>query len=244
MSTHNKPNWIDYDSFQSGKLDPEKWMPFQMPTADGLIERVDPSSIVEVHDNAIRVSIEAFTAQAGNHQGLDNTKYMVFSAGDFHLPEDRPARFAVDMAAENNGGNPHDYRYGAVAFLLTDLEHHTFMVFNLFATSKRAFAVFERLAAPGVETPFTRVVEDPFVPLGDDFHTRHTYEVLLDRGLRQARYYVDGHLLHEERDIEPFPPGVHVGFGLLTTVAIADGRSQSNVGQGMNGTWSNFRYTL
>lgn len=238
----NEKSWVQAefgpDDFGDG------WMPAVIPTSRGPSERIDPESRTTVEDGVVTVDLQRFSASSDDHQGLDNTKFLVFTKQNFALPSDGEARFAVDMAVRDVGGNPDDYRSGAAAFILNDFESGTHMVFDILATSKRVHAVFERLAAPGVDLPFARATENPFLRADEDYEDFHSYQTTLDRSARTVRFFVDSLLVHEERHVDPFPASVHLGLGILTLRAISGGRSVSNVGQGVVARWKNVRYAV
>lgn len=238
----NETTWVPaefgLDDFGDG------WVPAVIPTPDGPSERIDPQSETSVEDGVVSVDISPFSASSDEHQGLDNTKYLMFTKQNFALPSDGEARFAVDMAVRHVGGNPDDYRSGAAAFILNDFESGTHMVFDILATSKRVHAVFERLAGPGVDPAFARATENPFLRADENYEDFHSYQTTLDRSARTVRFFVDALLVHEERHVEPFPESVHVGLGILTLRAISGGRSVSNAGQGLVARWKNVRYAL
>lgn len=238
----DEKSWVQAEFGSDGFGD--GWMPAVIPTLQGPSERIDPQSRTTVEDGVVSVDIQQFSAASDDHQGLDNTKYLMFIKENLALPSDGEARFAVDMAVRNVGGNPDDFRSGAAALVLTDLESGTYMVFDVYGTSKRVCAIFERLPAPGVELPFTRAVENPFLGAGENFEDFHNYEIRLDKSARTVRYYVNSLLLHEERAVEPFPDSVHLGVAIFTLRAISDGKSVSNVGQGVVARWKNVRYAV
>lgn len=220
------------------------WMPAVIPTPQGPSERIDPESRTTVADGVVSVDIQQFSAASDDHQGLDNTKYLMFTKQNFSLPSDGEAKFSVDMAVRNVGGNPDDYRSGAAAFILNDFESGTHLVFDILGTSKRVHAVFERLAAPGVDQPFARATESPFLHTDENYADFHNYLTTLDTSTRTARFFVDSILVHEERDVDPFPESVHLGLGILTLRAISGGKSVSNKGQGIVARWKNVRYAV
>lgn len=222
----------------------DRWMPAVIPSLQGPSERIDPQSQTSVEDGVVSVDIQQFSAASADNQGLDNTKYLVFTKQNFALPSDGEAQFAVDMAVSNVGGNPDDYRSGAAAFVLNDFESGTHLVFDILATSNRVHAVFERLAAPGVDLPFARATENPFLRADENYEDFHSYQTTLDRSARTVRFFVDSLLVHEERHVDPFPGSVHLGLGILTLRAISSGRSVSNVGQGVVARWKNVRYAV
>ena len=68
------------------------------------------------------MTIPRFSLSNDKFQAADSAKYLVVSTREFELPADRPATFAVDLAVENIGGEPGDYRRGMAAFHVFDLE--------------------------------------------------------------------------------------------------------------------------
>ena len=220
------------------------WMSAVIPTPQGPSERIDPQSRTTVEDGVVTVDIQQFSAASDEHQGLDNTKYLVFMKQNLAVPPDGEAKFAVDMAIRNVGGDPDDYRSGAAAFVLNDFESGTHLVFDILGTSKRVHAVFERLSAHGEDVPFARATESPFLLADENYEDFHTYMTVLNRATRTVRFFVDSTLIHEERGVDPFPESVHLGLAILTLGAISGGKSVSNVGQGLVARWKNVRYAI
>jgi Family of unknown function (DUF6081) len=73
-----------------------------------------------------------------------SAKYLVFSTRRFELPADRPATFAGDMAVQNIGREPADYRRGMASLAVFDLEASK-RVFAVDGTSTRVFAMHEEV---------------------------------------------------------------------------------------------------
>jgi hypothetical protein len=71
-------------------------------------------------EGEVRVTIPRFSLSQDEFQSADSPRYLVFSTGEFELPTDRPATFAVDRAVENIGGDPADYRRAIAAFHVFD----------------------------------------------------------------------------------------------------------------------------
>ena len=94
------------------------------------------------------MTIPRFSLSHDTFQAADSPKYLVFSTRRFELPPDRPATFAVDLAVENIGGEPGDYRRGMAAFHVFDLDV-TKRVFAVCGTSTRVFALHEQLGLGG-----------------------------------------------------------------------------------------------
>jgi hypothetical protein len=202
--------FVTYDELSGPDLDAARWSPARLPLPTG-----------------------------GEHSPLDSPKYLVFSTREFELPPDRPATFAVDLAVENIGGDPGDYRRGMAAFQVFDFDVSK-RVFSVFGTSTRVFALDEQLGAWGAGEPFYHVVESPYEDFDDDFTRLRACEITLDRSRSTATWRVDGRAVYETHGTV-IPERVQIGFGIWTMLPIRDGRSRSLGGQGMNARWRRFR---
>jgi Family of unknown function (DUF6081) len=187
------------------------------------------------------VTIPRFSLSHDTLQVADSPKYLTFSTREFELPPDRPATFAVDLAVENIGGDPADYRRGMAAFLVFDLAVSK-RVFAVVGTSTRVFAMHEQLGLSGGEAgePFYYVVESPYEDFDDDFTRLRACEITLDRSRSTAAWRVDGRTVYEAHGIL-IPERVRIGLGIWTMLPIRDGRSRSLDGQGLNARWRRFR---
>jgi hypothetical protein len=139
------------------------------------------------------VTIPRFSLAHDRFQSADSPKYLSFSTRQFELPPDRPATFAVDLAVENIGGEPGDYRQGMAAFHVFDLDVSK-RVFAVCGTSTRVLVLHEQLGlgGGGAGEPFYHVVESPYEDFDDDFTRLRACEVTLDpeqldRGLARRR---------------------------------------------------------
>jgi hypothetical protein len=187
------------------------------------------------------VTIPRFTLSDDRFQSADSPKYLVVSTGQFELRLDRPATFAVDMAVENVGGEPEDYRRGMAAFHVFDPDVSK-RVFAVCGTSTRVFALHEQLGlgGGGAGEPFYHVVESPYEDFDDDFTRLRACEVTLDRSGSTAAWRVDGRRVYEAPGTV-IPERAQIGFGIWTMLPIRDGRSRSLDGQGLNARWHRFR---
>jgi len=223
-----------YDGLSGPGLDAELWTPARLPLPTGGEHvALDPNAELVVGDGEVRVTIPRFS--------LDHSaKYLVFSTREFELPPDRPATFAVDMAVENIGGEPADYRRGMAAFAVFDLAVSK-RVFSTVGTSTRAFAMHEQVAPAGggFGKPFFHVVESPYDDFDDDLTRLRVGEITLDRGKSTAVWHVDGHKLYEAHTF--IPDRAQIGFGIWTMLPDRDGRSRSLEGQGLSARWRRFR---
>jgi Family of unknown function (DUF6081) len=232
---------VEYDELRGPDLDPALWSPARLPLPTGEHVPLDPNAKVAVGDGELRVTIPRFSLAHDSFQSADSPKYLVFSTRQFDLPPDRPATFAVEMAIENIGGDPADYRRGMAAFHVFDLEVSS-RVFAVCGTSTRVLALHEQLGLGGGGTgePFYHVVESPYEDFDDDFTRLRVCEVTLDRGGSTAAWRVDGHTVYEAHGTL-IPERVSIGFGIWTMLPIRGDRSRSNDGQGLSARWRRIR---
>jgi hypothetical protein len=160
----------------------------------------------------------------------------MYSTRRFELSPERPATFAVDLAVENIGGEPLDYRLGIAAFHVFDLDV-TRRVFAACGTSSRVLTLHEDL---GGGEPFYHVIETPYHDFDDDFTRFRTCEITLDRSRSTATWHVDGRKVYEAHGTV-IPERVQIGIGIWTMRLIRDGRSRSLEGQGLSARWRGFR---
>ena len=175
--------FVTYDELTGPDLDAARWSPARLPLPTGGEHiPLDPNAELAVGEGEVRVTIPRFSLSHDSFQAVDSPKYLVFSTREFELPPDRPATFAVDLAVENIGGDPADYRRGMAAFHVFDLEV-TQRVFAVCGTSTRVLALHEQLGlgGGGAGEPFYHVVESPYEDFDDDFTRLRACEVTLDR---------------------------------------------------------------
>jgi hypothetical protein len=237
-----RDGFVTYDELQGPDLDAAHWGPARLPlpTGDEHIP-LDPNAKVAVGEGEVRVTIPRFSLSHDTFQSADSPKYLIFSAREFELPRDRPATFAVDLAVENIGGEPGDYRRGMAAFHAFDLAVSK-RVFAVCGTSTRVLALHEHLplGGGGAGEHFQHVVESPYEDFDDDFTRLRACEITLDRSTSTATWRVDGHTVYEARDTL-IPERARIGFGIWTMVPIRGGRSRSLDGQGVSARWRRFR---
>jgi Family of unknown function (DUF6081) len=225
--------FVTYDELRGPELDAARWFPARIPLPTGGEHvALDPNAEVVVGDGEARVTIPRFSLE-------HSAKYAIFSTGEFELPPDRPATFAVDMAVENIGGEPGDYRRGMAAFHVFDLVSKR--VFSVVGTSTRVFAMHELLGLDPAEAgePFYYLVESPYEDFDDDFTRFRASEITLDRSGSAASWRVDGQKVYEAST--PIPERLRIGFGIWTMLPDRDGRSRSLDGQGLEARWRRFR---
>jgi hypothetical protein len=234
-----RDDFVTYDELRGPDLDAARWSPARLPLPTGGEHiPLDPNAELAVGEGEVRVTIPRFSLSHDTFQAADSPKYLIFSTGQFELPPDRPATFAVDLAVENIGGEPGDYRRGMAAFQVFDLVSGR--VFSVIGTSTRVFALDEQLGFGGAGEPFYHVVESPYEDFDDDFTRLRACEITLDRSRSTAAWRVDGHTVYETHGTF-IPERVRIGFGIWTMLPIRDGRSRSLDGQGMNARWRRFR---
>ena len=237
-----RDGFVTYDDLAGPDLDAASWTlaRLPLPTGDEHVP-LDPNAALAVGDGEVRVRIPRFSLSHDRFQAADSPKYLAFSTRAFALPPDRPATFAVDLAVENVGGDPGDYRRGMAAFHVFDLEA-TKRVFAAVATSTRAFALHEQLGlgGGGAGAPFYHVIESPYEDFDDDVTRLRACEITLDRSRSAATWSVDGHTIYEAHGTV-VPEHARIGFGIWTMLPIRDGRSRSLDGQGLNARWRGFR---
>jgi hypothetical protein len=239
MPTH-LDSFVTYDELSGPDLDATLWSPARLPLPTGGDHvPLDPNAELTVGDGEMRVTIPRFSLAHDTFQPADSPKYLLFSTREFELPPDRPATFAVDLAVENIGGNPEDYRQGMAAFHVFDFEASK-RVFAVCGTSTRVLALHEPLGAWGAAEPFYHVVESPYEDFDDDFTRLRECEITVDRSNSTAAWRVDGHKVYEAQGTL-IPERVSIGFGIWTMQPIRDGRSRSLDGQGMDARWRRFR---
>jgi uncharacterized protein DUF6081 len=243
MATYRatRDSFLTYDELEGPDLDPALWSPprLPLPTGGDHIPQ-DPDAEVTVGEGELRVAIPRFSLSHDTFQPADSPKYLLFSTREFTLPPDRPATFAVDLAVENVGGDPEDYRRAMAAFHVFDFDVSK-RVFAVCGTSTRVLALHEHLGSWGVDEgePFYHVVESPYEDFDGDFTRLRTCEITLDRAASTATWRVDDHPVYRAHTF--IPERVRIGIGIWTMLAIRDGRSRSLDGQGMNTRWRRFR---
>jgi len=227
-----RDGFVTYDELRGPDLDPARWSTARLPLPTGGEHiPLDPGAELAVGEGEVRVTIPRFSL-------VHSAKYLIVSTGQFELPPDRPATFAVDLAVENIGGDPADFRRGMAAFHVFDPVVSK-RVFSVVGTSTRVFAMHEQVAPAegGAGELFFHVVESPYEDFGDDFTRLRAGEITLDRSGSTAAWRVDGHKVYEAHTF--IPERAVIGFGIWTMLPERDGRSAG--GQGVDARWRRFR---
>jgi hypothetical protein len=227
-----------YDDFAGPELDAERWAYLEYPMPDGVPLRcAEAGAATKVSSGEVEVRVDRFENSHGTVQIIDNPKHFLLSTRTFPVPDAGAARFSVEMAATNIDGNPDDFRDGVASFNVLDLASG--MVFDLVASSNHIWSIYERLALPGVDKPFTYMIEAPFAGIGTKPGQFHRYQIELDRRAGRVRWHVDDLLAFDTTDLPVMPRRVTLGFGLFTLHPLSGGASRSVRGQGMTATWRN-----
>ena len=236
-----RDGFVTYDELRGPDLDAARWSPARLPLPTGEHIPLDPNAELAVGDGEVQVTIPRFSLSHDRFQSVDSPKYLVFSTRQYELPADRPTTFAVDLAVENIGSDPADYRRGIAAFHVFDLAVSK-RVFAACGTSTRVLALHEHLplGGDGAGEPFQHVVESPYEDFDDDFTRLRECEITLDRSRSTATWRVDGRTVYEAHGTL-IPDRARIGFGIWTMQPIRDGRSRSLNGQGINARWRRFR---
>jgi Family of unknown function (DUF6081) len=227
-----RDDFVTYDELRGPDLDAARWSPLRLPLPTGGEHiPLDPGAEMAVGGGEVRVTLPRFSL-------AHSAKYLIVSTRQFELPSDRPATFAVDLAVENIGGEPADYRRGMAAFHVFDPSVSK-RVFAVVGTSTRVFAMHEQVApaAGGAGELFYHVVESPYEDFDDDFTRLRAGEITLDRSRSTATWRVDGHKVYDAHTF--IPERAVIGFGIWTMLPERDGRSLD--GQGVNARWRRFR---
>jgi hypothetical protein len=229
--------FLTYDELRGPDLDAARWNTPRLPLPTGEHVPLDPNANVAVGEGEVRVTIPQFSLSHDSFQAADSVKYLTVSTRQFELPPDRPATFAVDLAVENLGGDPLDFRRGIAAFQVADLEVSK-RVFSVCGTSTRVLALHEHLALAGggPGEPFIHMVESPYEDFDDDFTRLRACEITLDRSSSTATWHVDDHRVYEAHGTL-IPERARIAFGVYTQLGIRDGRSRSLEGQGLSARW-------
>jgi hypothetical protein len=207
-----------YDEFEGPELDGTRWHDALPP---------DPRARVVVGGGEARITIPAFSLADDRLQAADSVKFLALSTRDFELP----ATFAADLAIENAGGDPGDYRTAIACLQVADLAD-THRVFSVCGTSTRVLAMHEHLAPDATGEAFIHVAESPYQDFRDDFTRFRACEVTLDPATHLVTWRVDGRTIYHA--YEPhLPERARIGLGIFTMLPIRDGRSRSLRGQGM-----------
>jgi Family of unknown function (DUF6081) len=222
--------FVTYDELRGPDIDAARWIPLRLPLPTGGEHiPLDPNAEVAVGVGEVRVTIPRFSL-------AHSAKYLMVSTGEFELPADRPATFGVDMAVQNIGGEPADFRRGMAAFHVFD-PWVSKRVFAVVGTSTRVFAMHEQVAPAEAGELFYHVVEAPYEDFDDDFTRLRAGEITLDRSGSTAVWRVDGRKVYEAHTF--IPERTVIGFGIWTMLPERDSRSVD--GQGVDARWRRFR---
>lgn len=235
-----------YDTFSGNQLDGSKWSTLKVPAGEDKVwDYAEPDAKVSVSNGTLEIRVDPFTRAGVGVQIFDNPKHLLWSTTAFPVPAGSVTRLSCEMAAENIGGNPDDYRDGFAGFVNGDFQ--SLMIFDMAATSKRAYPLYERLFVPGMNAKsdaFTYVVDAPLAELKSSKPGQwHEYTVELDSREGAARWYIDGKKAFEVAKVAAMPQNIQIGLGVFTLCGFENDCSVSCKGQGMIGRWRNVRYS-
>lgn len=226
------------DDFTGPALDMQRWQFLRYPLADGgTWVCAEPAAETTVGDGEVRIRVPRFTNAHDHHQNIDNCKHLLLAARALTLPDSGRVTFSTTLSARSLNATPQCYRDGFVSFNVLDFT--TGMVFDLCATSDQVIAIYERLPLPGVGRPFTYIIDAPLSGVSVAPGRAYACAITFDVDRRAAEWRVDGALVFEAAQV-PVPQAVTLGFGFISLHPLADGRSTSLHGQGLEGSWRAF----
>lgn len=127
----------NYGTFEGSRLGPPKWELLQAPMGPGKTHVAqEPGAKITISGGTIEIKVDCFQ-NSGNIPALEHPKHLYVSKEYFPLSPTGISTFSVEMAAENIGGNPDDYRDGVAGFVVQDME--TAMIFDGIANGKRTY---------------------------------------------------------------------------------------------------------
>ena len=222
-----RDGFVTYDEMRGPDLDAARWSPARLPLPTGGEHiPLDPNAELAVGEGEVRVTIPRFSLSHDTFQAADSPKYLMFSTGQFELPPDRPATFAVDLAVKNIGGEPGDFRRGMAAFHAFDLE-----------VSRRVFAVHSPFMHSSCFAAAAVLhVSVAIRGLRRRLHPLRACEITLDRSRSTAPGASTA--ARCTRPTAPYPDASH-RVRDLTMLPIRTSRPPD--GQGMNARWRRFR---
>lgn len=222
-----------YDDFTGPELDESRWVFLEYPPGDdGSSWRCDePGARTRVGEGTLDIHIERFERAHDQVPIMDNPKHLLLSTRAFALPPSGAATFTMDLAVTSHNAAPRDYRDGFASMNVLDMSSG--WVFDACATGDSLFSIYERLPMPGVENPFTHVVEAPLSGVATQQGQSHTHSVTLDAARGLAQWHVDETLIYQVLGVE-IPARVNIGLGIFTLHPILDGKSTSLRGQGLS----------
>jgi Family of unknown function (DUF6081) len=232
-----------YDDFSGPDLDMSRWYFLEYPPGpDGTSWKCEePNARTTVEDGKLEIHVERFERAHDQVAIMDNPKHLLLSTETFPVPEGGVATFSMELAVTSINATPRDYRDAFASMNVLDMASG--WVFDACATSDMLFSIYERLPMPGVEQPFTYVVEHPLAGIDVKPGLPHTYTVTLDAGRGTVEWRIDGTLVHHVSGAE-IPAQVNIGLGLFTLHPITDGKSTSLRGQGISASWGPVSVTL
>jgi hypothetical protein len=220
----------------------DAWQPLELLTGHDhevfRYEEPDAKTTLD-QDGTLEIRIDRFTRSHDVVQNFDNGKHLLLAPEPIDLPPNAVTRFSLEMAAENIGGNPMDYRDGFLTFNVIDL--HQALALDAFATGLRLLSFYERLYFPGITTQeqaFAYAIDAPLSGVTTQPGQFHRYDIEVEPAARRARWLIDGALVFAAEGVPVVPAQITLGLGILTLHPL-NGGSVSLRGQGMVGRWRN-----
>ena len=206
----------------------------------------EPHAMVLAQRHRLRVAVMPLTRANNQAQILDNAKHMYFSRERVAVPDDGALSVDVRITAQGLGTAPGDLYDGFVSYNMLDFE--TGFAVDFFIANDVIATVYARLPFPGVPVPATGDTRYFAIFKELDLPTQagmpHDYRITYDQGDSSVRWWVDGALVNEERNVPDRIRGFTLAMGLMTEKEITGGVSTSLHGQGLIGEWGETRVTL
>jgi hypothetical protein len=206
----------------------------------------EPNAIVLAQRRRLRVTAMPLTRSHDRVQILDNAKHMYFTRERVEVPPGGALTIDVRISAQGFGTAPGDLYDGFVSYNLLDFETGT--AIDVFVSNDVIATVYARLPFPGVPVPETgdlryyAVFKELDVPTSPGMP--HDYRITYDQGAARVSWWVDGGLVNVEEGVPDQIGGFTLAMGLMTERDIAEGKSTSLHGQGLQGEWSETQVTL
>jgi hypothetical protein len=218
---------------------------FQLPDGSFWSYR-EPGAVVVAQKQRLRVTAMPLTRSNDRVQILDNAKHMYFSRERVLVPDGGAVTVDVRISAQGYGTAPGDLYDGFVSYNLLDFE--TGFAIDFFISNDVIATVYARLPFPGVPAPSTGDQRYFAIFKELELSTKpgepHEYRITYDQGEATVRWWVDGAMVNEEREVPDRIRGFTLAMGLMTEKDIRDGKSASLHGQGLTGEWSPTRVML
>lgn len=201
--------------------------------------RSEPNASIDTREGVLGVTVNPFTRYHDQVQRLDTGKHMLSSTQLFASPPGSVLLFEVDMGVETYNNHKDDLDDCCITFNVAD--RSTGLVLDWAISDTKIGIIYERLPLPGVEAPFTKVIE---IPLENKASQLRHYEIAYLRDRNEAVWRVDGREYLRIGNIPVQVDSWSIGLGLFTLKSIVKCPVAERVhGQGARGLWDNFVVT-